>query len=335
MTRSRSVPTALVVSLRPHQWIKNVLVFGGLAFTGRWHEATSGGGVGGLLNVPDIARAVAAFAVFCAISSAGYLVNDIRDVAADRAHPVKCRRPIAAGEVSIGLANFTAAVLFVGALLAAWALSTGREGTEFFVATAIAYAGCTVAYSFYLKHLVLIDVLSIGALFVLRAVGGCYVIPSPPSPWIIVCTLFGAVFIALCKRRGELVAMGDEENGKTRKVLRKYLAPDGPPASLLDQWINIAATCTILTYAMYTFVRPMEIRLQAAAHVTAETVLASYEQTGLMFTIPFVVYGVLRYMYLVTKKDIGQSPERLFTDRAMLLNLALWAVVVLCATSGR
>lgn len=335
MTRSRSVPAALLKSLRPHQWIKNVLVFGGLAFTGRWHEATSGGGAGVILNLPDIARAVAAFAVFCAISSAGYLVNDVRDVEADRAHPTKCRRPIAAGEISLGLANLTAGLLFGGALLAGWLLSTSRQGTGYFIVTAVAYAVCTVAYSFFLKHLVLIDVLAIGMLFVLRAVGGCYVIPEPPSPWIIVCTLFGAMLIALCKRRGELVAMAEEENGKTRKVLRKYLAADGPPAGLLDQWITIAASCTILTYSMYTFVRPLEIRLLTGGQLTAESMVASYEQFGLMFTIPFVVYGILRYMYLVTKKDIGQSPERLFTDRAMLINLAIWAAVALWATSGR
>lgn len=332
MTR-RSLPAALLAAMRPKQWIKNVLVFGGLAFTGRWHEATSGAGAGGLLSWPDILLAVTAFAVYCAISSAGYLVNDVCDVEADRAHPEKQHRPIAAGEVSLELAKWVAGLLFIGALVVAWLLSRRGGDTQYFVLTAAAYAVTTVAYSFFLKHLVIIDVLTIGILFVLRAVGGCYVIPEPPSPWIIVCTLFGALFIALCKRRGELTAQIDS-GGATRKVLRKYQAADGPPASLLDGWINIAATSTIMTYAMYTFVRPTEIVMQQAAQPTGLAVPVG-EQTGLMFSIPFVVYGVLRYMYLVTKKDIGQSPERLLTDRGMLINLALWALVVLLATSGR
>ncbi|NUP99807.1 MAG: decaprenyl-phosphate phosphoribosyltransferase [Armatimonadetes bacterium] len=311
---------ALIRSLRPHQWVKNVLVFGGLAFTGRWYHATSGAGASALLNFADIGRAAAAFVIFCMLSSAGYLVNDLHDIEEDRAHPQKRTRPIASGLVPLRLAWAVAIALFVVAL--GWSAFLSQGDTYLFGVTALAYALLTNAYSFELKRFVIIDVLCIGVLFVLRAIAGCYVIPEPPSPWIVVCTLFGALFIALCKRRAELVATVSDETGETRSVLAKYHAIDSYPAGLLDQMIMMSGTATIMTYAIYTFVRPAEIG-------------ASEEQTGLMFTIPFVVYGVFRYLYLVHKWDIGQKPERLFRDRAMILNLLAWAAVVLFVTRGR
>lgn len=316
-------PAALVKSLRPHQWIKNVLVFGGLAFTGRWHQATSGGGAAVLLNWADIGNAVAAFLIFCMLSSAGYLINDLHDIEQDRAHPRKRFRPIASGSVSPRLAWTTALIFFVVALAWSVLLSLRPEPlTRWFGATAVAYAVLTNWYSFQLKHFVLIDVICIAFLFVLRAIAGCYVVPEPPSPWIIVCTLFGSLFIALCKRRGELVGDLSDGPSETRSVLDKYRVWDGHPAGLLDQLIQMAGTATIMTYAIYTFVRPSELG-------------AIEERTGLMFTIPFVVYGVFRYLYLVHKRDIGQNPERLFRDRGMLINLLLWAVVVVFVTRGR
>jgi len=317
-----SLLPALFRSLRPHQWIKNVLVFGGLAFTGRWHSATSGAGPRELLNWTDIGHAVAAFAIFCALSSAGYLVNDLHDLEEDRQHPQKRQRPLASGVVPLRLAWTLASVLFVTALLAAAWLSRRGGDTVWFGATALAYAVLTNAYSFKLKHYVIVDVLCIAVLFVLRAIAGCFVIPEPPSPWIIVCTLFGALFIALCKRRGELVALAAGGTGATRSVLLKYQSTHGHSTDLLDQMIQTAATATILCYAIYCFVRPAEIGLPQ-------------EQAGLMFTIPFVVYGVFRYLYLVHKADIGQNPERLFSDRGMILNLLAWALAVVFVTRGR
>lgn len=317
-----SLLPALLRSLRPHQWIKNVLVFGGLAFTGRWHTATSGAGWRELLNWVDIGHAVAAFAIFCALSSAGYLVNDIHDLEEDRRHPQKCRRPFASGAVPVSYGWAMAVGLFVTALCGAILLSRRGGDTVWFGATALAYAALTNAYSFKLKHFVIVDVMTVSILFVLRAIAGCFVIPEPPSPWIIVCTLFGALFMALCKRRGEMVALMETSGAATRPVLGKYQSTQGHATDLLDQMIQTAATATILCYAIYCFVRPGEIGLPE-------------EQAGLMFTIPFVVYGVFRYLYLVHKADIGQNPERLFTDRGMILNLLAWGLTVVFVTRGR
>lgn len=325
MSSKSNGAAALLRSLRPHQWVKNVLLFGGLAFTGRWHQATSGAGAGAVLDWSAIGHACLAFAVFCMLSSAGYLVNDIRDREADRLHPQKKHRPIASGAVSVRLAAVLAVVLFAVALGLAWLLSY-RAGaapeTHLFVLTALAYLVLTNWYSFALKQYVLVDVLTVAILFVLRAVAGCFVIPEPPSPWIIVCTLFGALMMALCKRRAELVALVGETGTSTRDVLSKYQSTEGNGVVLVDQLIQTAATATILTYAMYTFSRPREIGMVG-------------EQMGLMATIPFVVYGVFRYLYLVHKRDIGQNPEQLFRDVPMLLDLAVWAAVVLFVTRGR
>lgn len=325
MARELSRPAALWRSLRPHQWVKNVLVFGGLAFTGRWHRATSGAGAAAVLDLHAIGIAACAFVVFCLLSSAGYLINDILDREADRQHPTKCNRPIAAGVLPVGAAWAAAVVLFVVALAGAAALAY-RPGTHprthAFLLTAVAYLIVTNWYSSQLKRVVIVDVLAIGCLFVLRAIAGCFVIPEPASAWIIVCTLFGAIFIGLCKRRAELMATLPLDDTDTRAVLRKYHAGGDDAPGLLDAMIQMAGSATILTYAMYTFQRPKEIGLVG-------------EQTGLMFTIPFVVYGVFRYLYLVHKRDIGQHPERLFKDGAMLWNLLLWALVAVFVTRGR
>ena len=322
MTNNAALLPSVIRALRPHQWIKNILVFGGLAFTGRWHSATSGQGLRELLNWVDIGHACAAFAIFCALSSAGYLINDLHDLEEDRQHPQKRNRPLASGAVPQSLGWAMALVLFIVALIGAVLLSRRGGDTVWFGYTALAYAALTNAYSFRLKQYVIVDVLCVAVLFVLRAIAGCFVIPEPPSPWIIVCTLFGALFMALCKRRGEMVALKDTTGTSTRPVLAKYQSTHGHPTDLLDQMIQTAATASILCYAIYCFVRPVEIGMPQ-------------EQAGLMFTIPFVVYGVFRYLYLVHKADIGQNPERLFVDRGMILNLLAWGLAVVFVTRGR
>jgi 4-hydroxybenzoate polyprenyltransferase len=312
----RRLPAAIWSALRPYQWVKNVIVFGGLAFTGRWHRH----GGGAHVDIPHAAAyALAAFVIFCLLSSAGYLINDVKDIEADRQHPEKRRRAIASGQLSVGLATVIAIVLFAIAMVGAAALSM-RPRTEHFLLTVVTYAVLTNWYSMQLKRFVIIDALSIAALFVMRAIAGCWVIPEPPSKWIVACTFFGALFIALCKRRAELVAESD--TGDTRAVLRKYRTAQGDGANLLDSMVQMAGTATILTYALYTFNRPAELGLER-------------EQGRLMLTIPFVVYGVFRYLYLVHKADIGQNPEKLFSDRAMIINLVLWVVAMLAATYER
>jgi len=277
---------ALVRSLRPKQWSKNLLVFAGLVFTYN------------LLNGEMLVRVLGAFITFCALSSAGYLWNDLRDVAADRLHPVKRKRPIASGQVPTGLAAVLAIALGVAGLGLAFVLGPP------FALVASLYMLLTISYSIWLKHLVLIDVFAIAAGFVLRAVGGAVVIGVPVSPWLYVCTVLGSLFLALGKRRNELELL-EEGAGSHRKNLEQYTL------ELVDQLILIVASVTIMAYSLYTF--------------TAENLPRDH---SMMLTIPLVVYGLFRYLYLVRVRRQGGAPEDLFlTDPGLLGTAVLWALL--------
>ena len=277
---------ALVRSLRPKQWSKNLLVFAGLVFTYN------------LLNAEMLARVVGAFITFCALSSAGYLWNDLRDIAADRLHPVKRNRPIASGQVPRGLAVVVAFTLAVAGLGLAFALGPP------FALVASLYMLLTISYSIWLKHLVLIDVFAIAAGFVLRAVGGAVVIGVPVSPWLYVCTVLGSLFLALGKRRNELELL-EAGAGGHRKNLEQYTL------ELVDQLILIVASVTIMAYSLYTF--------------TAENLPRDH---SMMLTIPLVVYAMFRYLYLVRVRRKGGAPEDLFlTDPGLLGTAVLWALL--------
>jgi 4-hydroxybenzoate polyprenyltransferase len=279
---------ALIESVRPKQWSKNLLVFAGLVFTYN------------LLNPEMLGRVVAAFVVFCALSSAGYLWNDLRDVEADRLHPVKRRRPIASGRVPPWLASIIAVALAVAGLAASFAL-----GGAFGLVTSL-YLLLTVCYSIWLKHLVLIDVFGIAAGFVLRAVGGAVVIGVPVSPWLYVCTVLGSLFLALGKRRNELELL-EAGAGGHRKNLDQY------SLELVDQLILIVASVTIMAYSLYTF--------------TAENLPRDH---SMMLTIPLVVYGLFRYLYLVRVRRQGGAPEDLFlTDPGLLGTAVAWAALAI------
>jgi 4-hydroxybenzoate polyprenyltransferase len=280
--------SALVRSLRPKQWSKNLLVFAGLVFTYN------------LLNADMLIRVVGAFVTFCALSSAGYLLNDLRDVAADRLHPVKRNRPIASGRVPRWLAVTTALVLAIGGLGLAFLLGGP------FALIASLYLLLTISYSIWLKHLVLIDVFGIAAGFVLRAVGGAVVIGVPVSPWLYVCTVLGSLFLALGKRRNELELL-EGGAGSHRKNLDEYTV------ELVDHLILIVASVTIMAYSLYTF--------------TAENLPRDH---SMMLTIPLVVYGLFRYLYLVRVRRQGGAPEDLFlTDPGMLGTAIAWVGVSL------
>lgn len=275
---------ALIRSLRPKQWSKNLLVFAGLVFTYN------------LLNVDMLSRVVASFWVFCALSSAGYLWNDLRDVEADRLHPVKRNRPIASGQVPIWLAATVASVLAVAGIAASFAL-----GGPFSLIASL-YLLLTISYSIWLKHLVLIDVFGIAAGFVLRAVGGAVVIGVPVSPWLYVCTVLGSLFLALGKRRNELELLEGSAGGH-RKNLEQYTL------ELVDQLILIVASVTIMAYSLYTF--------------TAENLPRDH---SMMLTIPLVLYALFRYLYLVRVRRQGGAPEDLFlTDPGLLGAAIAWA----------
>jgi 4-hydroxybenzoate polyprenyltransferase len=277
---------AMVRSLRPKQWTKNLLVFAGLVFTYN------------LLNPDMLIRVILAFVAFCALSSAGYLWNDLRDAPADRLHPIKRRRPIASGQVSPTVAVVLALVLGIGGLGLSWAL-----GTPFLLVASL-YMLLTVSYSIWLKHLVLIDVFGISAGFVLRAVGGAVVIGVPVSPWLYVCTVLVSLFLGFGKRRNELELLESGAAGH-RKNLEEY------SLELVDQLILIVAAVTIMAYSLYTF--------------SADNLPRDH---SMMLTIPLVVYGLFRYLYLVRVRHQGGAPEDLLlTDPGMLWTAVAWVTL--------
>ncbi len=280
---------ALLAAMRPHQWTKNLLVFAALLFAKKF--------VG-----PEaqhfILLSVAAFALFCAASSASYLLNDVCDAQRDRAHPLKRFRPVASGALPAKTA------LAVAALLAAGALAGGVGlGVPFGLAV-LAYLVLQAAYSLVVKHVVIIDVLCIAASFVLRAWAGALAIGVEFSHWLMICAALLALFLALAKRRHELVEVADAPNH------RRSLADYTP--QMLDQMIAVVTASTLMAYALYTIDR--------------ETV-AKFGTDNLKFTIPFVLYGIFRYLYLVYSRREGGSPARhLLTDKPLLLDVFLYAL---------
>jgi 4-hydroxybenzoate polyprenyltransferase len=272
------------------QWTKNLFVFPALVFAQRLTDTTA------------VLRVTAAFAVFCALSGAVYLINDVLDREQDRRHPDKARRPIAAGDVSPGLAVGVA--LALGAIALAAAL---RLGLPFF-ALAASYLALLLAYSLFLKHLVILDVLTIAAGFTLRAAAGGAVIFVPVSHWLLLCTTLLALFIAFSKRRHELTLLTDSAT-QHRPILAHY-----SPA-LLDQMVSVVTASTLIAYAFYT--------------ISPETT-SKFGTDLLSLTIPFPLYGIFRYLYLVHRHDLGGSPaDLLVRDRPLLACVALWAVSVI------
>lgn len=283
--------SALVVSTRPRQWVKNGLVFLPFAFTvGQvWHAGQPE------TWLPLLAQTVAAFGAFCLVAGAEYLVNDVCDRKADRLHPRKRLRPIAAGVLPVPVALLTATVLFV--------LGVGLATLVRPILGAIiaGYALLVVAYSLWLKHMVILDLFTVGAGFVLRALAGAAAIAVPVSPWLYTVTLFGALFIVINKRRHELVLL-EEAAPDHRPILQEY------SRELLDQMSGIMTALTLIAYSLYTF--------------TAPNLPSNH---AMMLTVPFVLYGVFRYLYLVYQRDGGGSPEEiLLRDPPLVLDIILW-----------
>ena len=282
----RGFVAALVSSLRPRQWTKNLLVFAALLFTLDVKHADG-----------DIGRSVAAFAIFCLLSGATYIFNDLLDRDADRHHPTKKLRPIAAGQISPAAAGFCAAVIGLGSLACAFHLSTG------FGVSALAYAILTAAYSIRLKHIVLIDVMALAAGFVIRAVAGAVVIDVRISQWLLLCTGLLALFLSIGKRRGELVAvLGGRKVG--REVIGEY------SIELLDQMSTIVTSALVMSYALYT--------IQSEAAV---------KHPYLRVTLPFVIFGIFRYLYLIHRKNQGESPDEVvLRDHQLIATVILWGI---------
>jgi 4-hydroxybenzoate polyprenyltransferase len=279
----------LIVSLRPSQWTKNLIIFGALLFGQR------------LFNPASVLDALGAFAIFCVLSGVVYLLNDVADRDGDRLHPIKMHRPIASGAVPV------AAALTLAAVLAAAALSAAFWLRPLFGVMALSYLVLLAIYSGPLKHVVIIDVLTIAVGFVLRAVAGAVAIDVAVSPWLYVVTILGALFLALSKRRHELVLLADQATGH-RPILEEY------SPYLLDQMISVVTASTLVAYAIYT--------------VSPETI-EKFQTNKLGLTLPFLLYGIFRYLYLVHQKEGGGSPsEMLLNDRPLLACVALWAVAV-------
>jgi 4-hydroxybenzoate polyprenyltransferase len=285
----RSLALHLLLSLRPAQWTKNLLVFAGLLFGRR------------LFDPASVIDAVSAFVVFCTLSGVVYLVNDVADRDSDRLHPLKSRRPIASGALPVPMAMAVALGLGSTALASAFAIGPA------FAAVAAAYLALQVLYSFALKHIVIIDVLTIAIGFVLRAVGGAVAVRVEISHWLLVCTILLALFIALAKRRHEIVLLASDA-ATHRPILGEYTP------YLLDQMIGVVTASTLISYVFYT--------------ISPET-QAKFGTAWLGLTIPFPLYGIFRYLYLVHQREGGGSPaDLLLTDRPLLACVALWALTV-------
>jgi 4-hydroxybenzoate polyprenyltransferase len=294
----RSAVGGLLRSLRPSQWIKNSVIFAALIFAHRFAEGQA------------LARSTYAFLLFCAVSSAVYIINDLLDVEADRAHPTKRLRPIAAAQVSPALASAFAALLVAGALGGAALLSRP------FCAVAGTYFLLNLAYSTWLKRVVIVDVMVIASGFLLRAVAGAVVLEVEISHWLVLCASLLSLFLGFCKRRNELAILADRA-ADHRSILSEYSFP------FLDQMISVVTASTLVAYCFYTLSPEVEAKLGTRY---------------LPLTIPFVLYGIFRYLYLVYRRDEGGNPTRTFyTDRPLLVDVALWALtaLVVLERSGR
>ncbi len=273
--------------LRPRQWLKNVFVFAGLIFSRQFFYFES------------VEKGLYAFVFFSLLSSGGYIINDLLDYKEDRIHPVKSKRPIAAGRVSRGRAAFIALILLLVSFAGAYALGAN------FLYVCLMYFGLIVLYSTVLKNIVILDVLAVAMGYVFRAIAGAVVISVEISSWLLLCTLLIALFLAISKRRTEIVLLG-EGAIKHRKILSQY------SLALLNQMIAIVTAACIVSYCLYTL---------------APATIAKFGTSNLIYTVPFVIYGIFRYLYITYKKIETDIPERvLISDLPLQLCLFLWIV---------
>lgn len=302
-------PYHLIRALRPHQWVKNVFVLAALVF------ALGEVGPDAPSTVERVSRVLYAAAAFCLGASAIYLVNDVADVESDRLHPTKRNRPIAAGLVSVPVALVMSVGCVAGAIVLG-GLAT-PEGGDSVIAVVGIYMASNLLYSLRLKQIAIVDAFLIANGFILRVIAGGFAADAPISHWLLLSTLFLALFLAFCKRRAEIDLLG-EEAASHRKNLGQYTT------SFLDQATGTLAACAIITYSMYT--------------VDEETAAKFGEANHLVWTVPFVVFGLFRYLLLVQRKEGGGSPTKMLLggDAIFVMNAALWGLTVLgCLFYGR
>ena len=280
----------VLVTLRPQQWVKNLLLFAGLIFSQNFY------------NLDLLLRSLAAFGLFCLLSSSVYVINDVIDIEKDRKHPLKSNRPIAKGVIGIPTAIF----LFI--FLAVISLGLSAFLSRTFALMALSYFALNLIYSKYLKNVVIIDVMCIAFGFVIRAVAGAVVIGVEISAWLVVCTILLALFLGFGKRRHELLLL-DAQAGGHRTILTEY------SPYFLDQMISVVTASTVVAYAFYTLSSEVETKL-GTKHMD--------------LTIPFVLYGVFRYLYLIHQKEGGGSPTKmLLNDVPLFVNILLWFFAVM------
>ena len=288
---------AILKTMRPRQWIKNFMIFPAMVFAGQF------------FNAEALLLSAGGFAVFCLLAGSIYLYNDVQDVDKDREHPKKRFRPIPSGKLPVSVALHASRVAVVAALAGSLALNliSRKVGFDFFI-ICLVYLLMQIAYSLWLKHIVIIDVGVIAAGFVLRVLAGGAILNIPVSPWIVICTTLLALFLGFGKRRHEIVLLAGDATTH-RKILEEY------SPYYLDQMIAVVTASTVVAYSLYTM-----------DAVTIEKLGTRH----LPLTIPFVIYGIFRYLYLVHQKEEGGSPSRiLLTDKPLLFDIGLWFMAVL------
>ncbi len=280
----------IIISMRPRQWTKNLIIFAALVFSKSF------------IDTSKVLKAVLGFAVFCLLSGCTYIINDLRDRQSDSLHPKKSLRPIASGHLNPQTAILSVIIMLALALGAAFLIDNDLE----FGLICATYVALSIFYTMVLKHIAIADVLIISIGFVLRAAAGGVVINVAISAWLLFCTMLLALFLALCKRRNEMTLLEDNHSAH-RKSLEDY-SPE-----LIDQMIGVVSSSTVMAYALYTMWPRTVNEISDKLH----------------FTIPFVLYGIFRYLYLVHHKNIGGRPEEaLLTDRPLLVSVILWLISV-------
>ncbi|MBS4028606.1 MAG: decaprenyl-phosphate phosphoribosyltransferase [Ignavibacteriales bacterium] len=280
---------SLIVSIRPQQWIKNIFLFAALVFSKH------------LLSSQEVLFVFQGFLVFSFLSSGTYLLNDVADKEQDKLHPEKQRRPIASGALSTSLAiSFAFVFLSLGIV---WAFRLQQQ----FGFVAISYFVLNILYSWKLKHIVILDVMVIATGFVLRVLAGAMLINVPASEWLLICTFLLSLFLGFVKRRNEITTLNETAEAH-RKVLTHY------SVDFLDQMVNIVTACTVMSYALYT--------------ISQETI-QKFQTHNLIYTVPFVLFGIFRYLYIVHKLGGGGNPSRVIvTDVPLIVNVIAWICTV-------
>ncbi len=288
----------IIRSMRPHQWTKNFFIYAALIFSQN------------IFNLPLLLKTTIAFSAFCLISSALYVFNDLKDLEEDKLHPLKSRRPIASGKIKKSTAILMIVILGLLGFSSAFTLNK-----NYFIIILV-YFLIQMAYSIKLKHIVILDVFVVALGFLIRVVAGGLAIEVSLSSWLLICTILLALFLALSKRRHELVLLEDGASDH-RPILEEY------SPYLLDQMIAVVTASTVIAYCLYT--------------ISEETV-TKFGTTNLIFTVPFVLYGIFRYLYLIHQKSEGGSPEALIIkDKPLLIDIFLWiaAAVIILYLSAR